>query len=175
MSKTSVDFELEKYKALLQSLNVKVPEAKTNNAFDFVKFCIISFVLIFFGVIIIKNVYKTIRLYMKSKALEKVVEKISTPEDHNEYFNYSDSVNYSREIERNVSRLLDSQNNQLKQAKLELLASKNDEEMNPKKLDLEAAISLNVLGKEHDDYQYDKRKTHQKTFWDMLFISKDID
>lgn len=150
----------------------QIPKLKQSLDFNMIKFGIIAFICIFFAIIIIDNTIKTIRLYSRSKRQEKLSEKISTPNDTNEFLNFENNLSYKQELQKNIDKANKQQNKELRQAKLEKLASnKNNTDLNPDKLQLEANINLTSIDKEHDDYEYKDMKSN--SFWNMLFVKKE--
>ena len=151
----------------------QIPKLKQSLDYNMFKFGIIAFVCIFFAIIIIDNTIKTIRLFFRSKRVEKLAAKISIPNDINEFLNYENELSFKQELQKNINKANKEQNKLLKQAKLEKLASdKNNTDLNPDKLQLEADINMTSIDKEHDEYDY-KEKKKSASFWNMLFVKKD--
>ena len=147
---------------------------KKNLQYNLFKFCIIAFVCMFFGFIVIKSTLKTLSLYYNLKNKEHLANKrFNIPHDNNEYLNYENNINYKKSYFKGIIKSRANQNERLKNAKLEMIAnSETDQTLKDYKLDAE--ININSLDKKDDEYEYNPKKNKQ-SFWSLLFVDKNYE
>lgn len=162
----------------LNTQSKEVIKIKKQNMFDNFKFYLIAFVCLFFVYIIVDNTVRTIQRYMKNRKREKEEELKRRAPDENEYEpEYSIDANIGKKYRSNLRRAGENQNKELHPAKLEKQAGskiyKTDRQI--RETPLEANIDLKTLDANHDEYEYyDSKDKNSKSYWDMLFSSKDI-
>jgi biopolymer transport protein ExbB/TolQ len=175
-SMANINKVIEQYRIGLENKLSKIPALRNNNEYELLKFGIIIFVCVFFGVIILANTIKTIQIYYRSKRNEKELEsKYSAPEENvyqNEFIN---DFKFESELRRNVKKAGERQNKALLNVKREKVANREKDFTNDdvEKENIEASISLESIDKQNDEYEYKKEDTREKSYWNMLFVNAD--
>lgn len=122
-------------------------------------YIIIVLSMMFFAYIILRDIYRVLKLHENNT---NVIE--NTPKITDDEYDYSTNTNYARKLSSQILNTLDTSNQSIKTTFQPLLDFR---ERNKLDKTLYTRTNAHTLGPDDDSYKYDKKAG--ASFWSMLF------